>query len=445
MSVGDAARAKSLSARARFPGISPRAYEHPADRGALVALRSVPGFDKVLKAISGAVGERSVRLLALASHVRVSPRQYPVIDQIRNETATTLDITPVPEMFVVRDPIPQAMAIGLDTPIITITTGLLDLCDDDGLRFVVGHEMGHVLSGHALYRTMLLWLIQLAQNFAWMPIGYWGLRAIILALQEWFRKSELSCDRAGLLCVQDAKAALRVHAMLAGATDPDEMDVSGFLEQATEYETGGDIRDSILKLLHLSGQTHPLAAMRAAELQKWAGSETYAQILAGDYPRRTDDAATPISDEVKAAARSYREAFTTSQDPLNKAVNDVGGLFVGAASRVRDWMGGSSGGSAGSSRGSGSPWGAASDREPPRDAGRPRDAAPPETATSETATSEADPASDTDSDSTTDDSRAADGPTTADASADGTSGGATDDSSGPSDPPTPNDDTPPTA
>ncbi|WP_279581763.1 M48 family metallopeptidase [Fodinicola feengrottensis] len=305
MSAGDAARAKSLSDRARFPGISPRAYEHPADRGALVALRSVPGFDKVLRAISGAVGERSVRLLALASHIRVSPRQYPVLDQLRNETATTLDITPVPEMFVVRDPVPQAMAIGLDTPIITITTGLLELCDEDGLRFVIGHEMGHVLSGHALYRTMLLWLIQLAQNFAWLPLGYWGLRAIIMGLQEWFRKSELSCDRAGLLCVQDAKAALRVHAVLAGSTDPDEMDVSGFLGQAEEYESGGDIRDSILKLLHLSGQTHPLAAMRAAELQKWAGSEAYERILAGDYR------AGPTTRAPRSARRSRRPPSRT--------------------------------------------------------------------------------------------------------------------------------------
>ena len=59
--------------RIRFPDISPRAYEHPADRGALVALRAIPGFDSVLKLISGAIGERSVRLLYLATSIRVSP------------------------------------------------------------------------------------------------------------------------------------------------------------------------------------------------------------------------------------------------------------------------------------------------------------------------------------------------------------------------------------
>ncbi len=129
------------------------------------------------------------------------------------------------------------MTIGLDKPIIVISTGMLDLVDDEGLRFVIGHEVGHVLSGHAVYRTMLLQLINIATAIQWMPIGAWGVRAIIFGLNEWFRKSELSCDRAGLLCSQDPRAALRVHASLAGAENPDEMDVAAFLDQAEEYES----------------------------------------------------------------------------------------------------------------------------------------------------------------------------------------------------------------
>ncbi|MFD6249801.1 hypothetical protein ACFWGG_32280, partial [Streptomyces roseolus] len=48
--------------RKRFPGISSRAYEHPADRSALVALRKLSGFDTVFKALSGLLPERSLRL-----------------------------------------------------------------------------------------------------------------------------------------------------------------------------------------------------------------------------------------------------------------------------------------------------------------------------------------------------------------------------------------------
>jgi Zn-dependent protease with chaperone function len=348
----DAGRWALGGGRIRFPDLSSRAYEHPADRGALVALRAIPGFDQVLRAISGAVGDRSIRLFYLASSVRVSPRQYPRIHQLVAECATTLDVQPVPELYVTRDPVPNAMAVGLDKPVIVVSTGMLDLVDEDGLRFVIGHEVGHVLSGHAIYQTMLLQLINIATSIQWLPIGAWGLRAIIMGLNEWHRKAELTGDRAGLLCGQDPHAALRVHASLAGAQTPDEMDVSGFLDQAKEYESSGDVRDSLIKLLQISAQSHPLAALRATELQKWAGSATYRAILGGDYARRSADKDAPMSEDVKAAANAYKEAFTTSADPLFKVIGKVGSVAGGlgglAAGRVRDWWqhGPSSGSSA---------------------------------------------------------------------------------------------------
>jgi len=340
MPAGEIARAKTLTpGRVRFPGISSRAYEHPADRGALVALRALPGFDRVLRAVSGVFGERSLRLLHLADAIRVSHRQYPALHQLLVEACATLDIEEIPELYVVRDPVAQAMTLGMDQPFIVIHTGLLELLDADGLRFTLGHELGHLLSGHAVYRTMLLSLVRISQDISWIPLGALPLRVIVTALQEWFRKSELSCDRAALLVGQDADAALRVHAAMAGSTDPDAMDVSGFLDQAREYDRGGDIRDSFLQLLHLDGRTYPLASLRAAELQRWAAGEQYRDVLAGDYPRRGDDREAVMFDEVRSAARSYRDSFTASADPLTKFVRDAGGVVGGVAGTVADNLG----------------------------------------------------------------------------------------------------------
>jgi Zn-dependent protease with chaperone function len=325
---------ETISGRRRFPEISPRAYEHPADRGALVALRAVPGLPAVLRAMSGAVGERSERLLLLASAVRVTELQVREVNELRLECARALDVDPVPDVFVIRDPQPVAMAIGLDQPFLVLSTGLVELLDTDGLRFAIGHEMGHVLSGHAVYRTLLLYLTGLTLNFAWFPIGYWGLRAIQLALEEWYRKSELSCDRAGLLCGQDAAAALRVHALLAGAVSTGPEELTEFLSQSEEYDGGGDIRDSILKLGHLLGRSHPLPALRAAELQRWAGGEEYQRILGGDYPRREGDAQTSFAAEVKAAAGAYKDAVSSSRDPLAKLVTAAGGAVSSGWDRL---------------------------------------------------------------------------------------------------------------
>ncbi|GAA3867110.1 M48 family metallopeptidase [Saccharothrix violaceirubra] len=325
------------TARVRFSGISPRAYEHPVDRGALAVLRAVPGIGPVLQAVAGAFTERGERLVHLASTIRVGPKQYPELDRLRLETAATLDIDPVPELFVRRDPTPQASVLGIDKPFIVLTTGLIDLLDRDGLRFAIGHEMGHVLSGHALYQTILYRLLRLQETLGWMPAAFWAVRAVIAALCEWYRKTELSCDRAGLLCVQDPAAALRVHVALAGGMDLRQVDTSEFLKQAKEYEAVEDVRDSVLKLIRTWPLTHPMAVVRAAELQKWAASEEYRTILTGEYARREDDRpTTSFSDDLKSAARSYKESAAESEDPLIKVLNEFGGVLAGAAGKVRD-------------------------------------------------------------------------------------------------------------
>ena len=59
-------------ARVRLPGISSRAYEHPADRSALVAMRKLTGFDVLLRRLASLFSDRSLRLLFLASSVRAS-------------------------------------------------------------------------------------------------------------------------------------------------------------------------------------------------------------------------------------------------------------------------------------------------------------------------------------------------------------------------------------
>ena len=311
-------------ARVRLPGISSRAYEHPADRSALVAMRKLTGFDVLLRKLSGLFNERALRLNFLSSGVRVSERQFPQINNMVRDGAYILDLPEIPEVFVTQSPIVNAMTLGSDKPFIVLHTGLVDLLDAEELRTVVGHELGHVLSGHAVYRTMLFHLINLAARIAWMPIGYIGLRGIIWGLEEWYRKSELSCDRAGLLASQDPEAARRVLMKLAGGARLSELNPDAFMEQAHDYDAVPDVRDGLLKILQLQGNTHPFAVVRFAELARWINSGEYERILAGDYPRRDTDSTATIGEEIRAAARSYQESWNRTEDPLV-------GMFRGAA------------------------------------------------------------------------------------------------------------------
>ncbi len=340
-------------ARVRLTGISSRAYEHPADRSALVALRKLSGFDVLLSKLFGLFNERALRLTFLAGAVKVSERQFPHIYALVRDGSYILDLPEVPDVFVIQSPIVNAMAIGKDRPFIVVTTGLVNLHDEEELRWVIGHELGHILSGHAVYRTMLLILIRLSLRIAWMPIGYIGLRAIIWGLEEWFRKSELSCDRAGLLAGQDLDAARRALMKLAGGPYLSELNPDAFREQAREYDAVPDLRDSVLKLLQLTGTTHPFAVVRYAELDHWAVHGDYQRILGGDYPRREADRDASVTDEVKNAAKAYQDSWSRSEDPLVGILRNVAGTAATTAGSLFERFTAGRGGGSGDSGSSG--------------------------------------------------------------------------------------------
>jgi Zn-dependent protease with chaperone function len=320
--------------RVTLTDISSRAWEHPADRGALVALRQLKGFDFLLRKMFGMINERAFRLQFLGAAIRVDERQFPRIHRLYTEAGTTLDVRELPELFVINNPLWNAVTIGMDKPFIVLNSALLQGLDDEETRFVLGHELGHAQSGHALYQSLLLWLMRLSGALNWMPIGALGLRAILAALHEWSRKAELSGDRAGLLAVQDPAVALRVEMKLASGGQLSELDTTAFLAQGTEYESAGDLRDSVLKLLLLEAQTHPMAVIRAHELRRWVDEGEYTTIVSGDYPKRQDDDNASMSQEAKNAAKSYSDAFSRSQDPLAKVLRDLGDGLGG----VRDWV-----------------------------------------------------------------------------------------------------------
>jgi Zn-dependent protease with chaperone function len=348
MATDDEGAAATAPARRRITltDISSRAWEHPADRGALTALRELRGFDDVVKAFFGMWNERGFRLAHLAAAVRVDHRQYPRVHKRYAEAASALDLPELPELFVMQSPWLGGKAIGLDRPFIVLNTASVAQLDDDELRCLLGHELGHVCSGHAVYKTILIVLSRWAANLSWLPVGALALRGIIAAMMEWWRKAELSADRAGLLAGQDPAAALRLLMKLAGGGDLSQIDTAAFLEQAAEYDGGGDLRDSLHKLRMTAWSSHPVPVARAADLRRWVDSGAYGRILAGAYPRRSEDAATSLTDEMKAAAASYREAFERSPDPLvsllrrlGDGANDLGGWVGSGAGRARDWMG----------------------------------------------------------------------------------------------------------
>lgn len=284
--------------------IHPSTWEHPADRAALAALRRIPAFDEVLKRLFGLFGEKPIRLAFQANAVRVSPRQFPKLHAQYVEVLETMDCATHYDLFVSQTPLVNAGAYGMDRPFIVLNSGSLRLLDEEELTYLLGHELGHVLSGHVLYRTMTVLLIQLAS--LGFPVVGLAARAVLVALLEWSRKAELSADRAGLLALQRPEPTLRAFLKLAGGGDPAETDLNEFLIQADQYRETGDVADIVFKVLNLMGTTHPFHVLRAAELRDWIEKGEYDRIVRGEYHRR-DEGPTPYADDLASAAQSYRE------------------------------------------------------------------------------------------------------------------------------------------
>lgn len=300
-------------------GISPIAWEHPADRAALNALRKIPGFDLALRKIFGLFGERALRLAFKANAVRVSPSQYPWIHDRLLRVCEVLDFEKPPEVYISQTPIVNAGAVGMKEPFIVLNSSMLEVLSPDEVEAVLGHEVGHILSGHVLYRTLLILILNLVV-FRYTLAGL-AIRPILMGLLEWYRKSEISSDRAGLLSVQDSEVTMSALMQLAGGTRGQTLDLDEFIAQSEEYREGGDLLDSVYKVLNVLGQTHPFAVIRVAELRDWIESGAYERILAGEYQRRDEKDERPYRQDLAEAMKGYKDAARELFDEVDAAVD----------------------------------------------------------------------------------------------------------------------------
>jgi hypothetical protein len=250
-----------------------------------------------------------VRLLFQGNAIRVGPSQFPRLWHLHTDVTTTFDWTDVPELYVSQTPFFNAGAYGIDRPFIVIHSAAIELLDDDELRVLLAHELGHVMSGHALYRTIAAVLAVISLG-ALPVLASLAVLPVRLAFLEWSRKSELSSDRAGLLGGQDVAVAQRLDMKMAGGGRGEafagQLNVDAFMQQAHEYAASGEGLDVVYKILSTLALTHPMHTVRAAELQRWVTAGESDRVLRGEYVRRgTESAERPVREDFAAAGTYY--------------------------------------------------------------------------------------------------------------------------------------------
>jgi heat shock protein HtpX len=103
----------------------------------------------------------------------VTREQHPKLHEIV-ERLSTNNALPKPKVAIVNSNVPNAFATGKSpkSSLVAVTTGLLDLLDDDELEAVIGHELTHVRSRDVLVLT----LASVFSMVAWylMQFGFYG-------------------------------------------------------------------------------------------------------------------------------------------------------------------------------------------------------------------------------------------------------------------------------
>ncbi len=319
----------------RLLNLSAKAYEHPADRAATAALQSIPMLDIVVRKLIEFGYERALRQQFLAGSVKLGPDQLRQTWADWNAVCARLDLPERYDVYLTQFPITNAAAIGAGTPMVVVNSRCIDLFDELEMRTVLGHEAGHILSNHVLYRTALIILLQL--SFSSLPLGAGlPLMAAQLALLEWFRAAELSCDRAATLVNRDPLVTCRTMMVLAGGVSARQLDLDAFIHQANEYDDWPSGWDKINRLSTELMLTHSYPVRRVKEIMAWVQSGAYDRIVNGDF--RTRDETADARQEAAAAADFYSERFRRILKDAGAGLDKAGDSVAEAATKVGDWI-----------------------------------------------------------------------------------------------------------
>ena len=260
--------------------MSPIDFIHPEDAAALRQMEAIPGFATIVKKIL-AIGLENLQYgINMASTIRLSEKQLPDLYHHLPSICTKLGI-PEPEFYLQMNPVPNAWTFGDSRIFITVTSGLVEMMNEEELNSVIAHECGHILCRHVLYHTIARWLTSgiaatgLLGKLA-VPIEY--------ALLYWSRKSELSADRAASIITSPMTVASTMARLSGGPQSiTSQIDLQEWAKQADDYERikNEGLWNKTLQLAVIAGLDHPFSAVRVREILKWGESEQYKSLLNG--------------------------------------------------------------------------------------------------------------------------------------------------------------------
>jgi hypothetical protein len=183
-----------------------------------------------------------------------------------------LDFKESTEFFITNNPELNAFAISRLEPdeshIININSGLIDKVDDDELKFIVGHEIGHLISNNANI-AQLLDFVFVDQEETPLMMQH--------KIAVWDKLSELTADRFGFMACGRLDKVLSCFFKMASGLSVERLN---FDPKAFSLEN-----EEILKYFKETGSgnllSHPINPIRIKAVELFEQSELYRNLLSG--------------------------------------------------------------------------------------------------------------------------------------------------------------------
>ena len=219
---------------------------------------NAPAINKMLAFKNKQEKERDISDLMRGFNLPLSPQIGGRLHTISQEILNLFEFTERPVTFYINND-PECNAFAYFNPnedephIISLNSGLVDKATEDELRFIIGHEFGHLIYAHAVFNRLISFIYPDRQPPFLNNI-----------YRLWANLSEMSADRIGALAVTDFETALSaMFKITCGGLDMMrfQINASNFMAM-----TDGIITDMMASQQNFLGETHPTNSVRIKAL-----------------------------------------------------------------------------------------------------------------------------------------------------------------------------------
>jgi Zn-dependent protease with chaperone function len=259
-------------------GLNPESIRHPQDKSTIDKLNKIPGFQKLVQTTVGNIMESYAAIEYSGEGLNVNARSCPQLHAALLNAAKILDVKDIPAFSTDWHYSIGSFSVGEKRKRMVLLSGVVDLLNPEELQFMIGHELGHIKCAHITYQMLTESLYLSVANSA---IANVLISTIKMPLLNWYRISDYTADRAGLLCCQDIRIALTTMIKMAGLPQLcyNQINVNSFIQQARDFKKQATMTDKVIKYFSVNMAFHPWLVDRASELLNWYDSGEYNTIL----------------------------------------------------------------------------------------------------------------------------------------------------------------------